>query len=61
MSVCGAYATAGMFGCTTDYSEKGMSDSIYSCPSASDEVDETSNTGPVEDAEITSVDMFVDK
>ncbi len=57
---CGAYTTAVILGCSTDSTECGAADSLIACDAASDEVDETSNTGPIDSTNCTSEDAFVD-
>lgn len=49
-----------MLGCTPDYTNCCISKSDYAEISASDEVDETSNTGPTDDTEITSKEALVE-
>lgn len=55
----GADAAAGIFGCSSDSVSWCMSDSLYAKASASDEVDETSDSGPSFDAEWSTVWMLV--
>lgn len=58
MSKCGAYAAAVILGCSSDSTNCKMADSSSAKNATTDEVDETSNTGPIDSTNVTSVEAL---